>query len=99
MRLKWYLSSEIRIILHPIGENNRRDIVEALDPLSPFVSLPAHVEHMKIDFIDLELCFENALSQNSTAKEVLVIWKIIWLADILNFVLFMLLDNLSKNKK
>lgn len=41
-------------------EDDGCDVVEALDPLASLVTLPAHVEHVKLDLVDPELGLEDA---------------------------------------
>ena len=47
--------------MEPSGdEDDGCDVVEALDPLASLVTLPAHVEHVKLDLVDPELGLEDA---------------------------------------
>lgn len=86
-------SEEIQRFFEPVGvdvlseykvvaaarddEDDGCHIVEALDPLPPFVSLTTHVEHMELDFVDLELRLNNSTRQDTTAQQVLVCWAVV----------------------
>jgi hypothetical protein len=62
-------------------EDDRRDVIEALDPFSSFVSLATDIEHVEVDFVNLEERFEYAAGKYTAAQDVLLRWSVIGLFD------------------
>uniref|UniRef100_A0A8D2CJH2 Uncharacterized protein n=1 Tax=Sciurus vulgaris TaxID=55149 RepID=A0A8D2CJH2_SCIVU len=66
--------------------DNGSHIIEALDPLAAFIPLAAHIEHVEVDFVHLELRLKDSRDQDAAAKQVLVTWHIVGLLDDINLV-------------
>lgn len=67
-------------------EDNGSHIIEALDPLAALVALAAHVKHVEVDFVHLELGLEDSRSQDAAAKQILIAGHIVSLLDDINLV-------------
>nr|AAD08674.1 unknown [Mus musculus] len=67
-------------------EDDGSHIIEALDPLAAFIALAAHIEHVEVDFVHLELGLKDSRGQDTAAKQVLVTWHVVGLLDHINLV-------------
>ena len=45
--------------------------IEALDPFAAFIALAAHVKHVEVDFVHLELGLKDSRSQDTAAEQIL----------------------------
>lgn len=52
-------------------EDDGSHIIEALDPLAALIALAAHIEHVEVDFVHLELGLKDSRSQDAAAEQVL----------------------------
>ncbi|XP_043344623.1 uncharacterized protein LOC122454307 [Cervus canadensis] len=67
-------------------EDDGSHIIEALDPFAVFIALAAHVKHVEVDFVHLELGLKDSRSQDTAAKQILVAGHVVILLDDINLV-------------
>ena len=60
--------------------------MEALDPSVAFIALAAHVTHVEVDFVHLELGLKDSGSQEMAVKQLLIAGDIVNLLDDINLV-------------
>lgn len=67
-------------------EDDGSHVVEALDPLAALIALAAHIEHVEVDFVHLELGLKDSRGQDAAAQQVLVAGHVVGLLDDVNLV-------------
>lgn len=53
------------------AEDDRRDVVETVDPLAALVSLSAHIEELEFKVFKIEIRLDDARRSNSASQDVL----------------------------